>query len=77
MAGMVSTVTATTGTGPLAGDFYRFAELLTDAERAHLVLDHGVATFFADAGALHSFEGTREINTLVVGRAIIGHSAFA
>jgi glutaryl-CoA dehydrogenase len=41
-----------------------------------VVLDHGVAKFFADAEALYSFEGTREINTLVVGRAITGHSAF-
>jgi glutaryl-CoA dehydrogenase len=41
-----------------------------------VVLDYGVAKFFADAEALYSFEGTREINTLVVGRAITGHSAF-
>ena len=34
------------------------------------------AKFFADAEALYSFEGTRQINTLVVGRAITGHSAF-
>ena len=30
----------------------------------------------ADAEALYSFEGTRQINTLVVGRAITGMSAF-
>lgn len=41
-----------------------------------IVLDHGVAKYFADAEALYSFEGTREINTLVVGRAVTGHSAF-
>ena len=41
-----------------------------------VVLDYGVAKFFADAEALYSFEGTREINTLIVGRAITGHSAF-
>ena len=41
-----------------------------------VVLDHGVAKYFADAEALYSFEGTRQINTLVVGRAITGHSAF-
>lgn len=40
------------------------------------MLDHGVAKYFADAEALYSFEGTREINTLVVGRAVTGHSAF-
>ena len=41
-----------------------------------VILDYGVAKFFADAEALYSFEGTRQINTLVVGRAITGHSAF-
>ncbi|MDT7706956.1 MAG: glutaryl-CoA dehydrogenase, partial [Pseudonocardiales bacterium] len=32
--------------------------------------------FFADVEALYSYEGTREINTLVVGRAITGVGAF-
>ncbi|HZG90816.1 MAG TPA: acyl-CoA dehydrogenase family protein [Pseudonocardia sp.] len=41
-----------------------------------IVLDYGVAKYFADAEALYSFEGTRQINTLVVGRSITGHSAF-
>ncbi|HEV7469402.1 MAG: Glutaryl-CoA dehydrogenase [Pseudonocardia sp.] len=41
-----------------------------------VVLDYGVAKYFADAEALYSFEGTRQINTLVVGRSITGHSAF-
>ncbi len=41
-----------------------------------IVLDFGVARFFADAEALYSYEGTREINTLIVGRAITGHAAF-
>ena len=41
-----------------------------------IVLDHGVAKYFADAEALSSCEGPREINTLVVGRAVTGHSAF-
>ncbi len=41
-----------------------------------VVLDYGVGKFFADAEALYSFEGTRQINTLVVGRAITGRSAF-
>ena len=39
-------------------------------------LDHGVARFFADAEAIYSFEGTREMNTLIVGRAITGIAAF-
>ncbi len=41
-----------------------------------ILLDHDVARFFNDAEALYSYEGTREINTLVVGRAITGLSAF-
>lgn len=41
-----------------------------------IVLDHDIGRFVADAGALCSYEGSREINTLVVGRAITGHSAF-
>lgn len=41
-----------------------------------VILDYGVAKFFADAEALYSFEGTRQINTLVVGRSITGHGAF-
>jgi glutaryl-CoA dehydrogenase len=41
-----------------------------------IVLEHGVARFFADAEAIYSYEGTREMNTLIVGRAITGHAAF-
>lgn len=41
-----------------------------------IVLDHEVARFFADAEALYSYEGTREMNALIVGRAITGHAAF-
>ena len=41
-----------------------------------IVLDKGVARFFADAEAVYSYEGTREMNTLIVGRAITGHNAF-
>ena len=41
-----------------------------------IVLDYQVARFFADAEALYSYEGTREMNTLIVGRAITGHAAF-
>ncbi len=32
--------------------------------------------FVADSEAIYSYEGTREINTLIVGRAITGPSAF-
>jgi len=41
-----------------------------------IVLDYDVARFFADAEALYSYEGTREMNTLIVGRSITGHAAF-
>jgi len=41
-----------------------------------IVLDYDVARYFADAEALYSYEGTREMNTLIVGRAITGQAAF-
>jgi glutaryl-CoA dehydrogenase len=41
-----------------------------------IVLDYDIGRFVADAEALYSYEGTREINTLVVGRAITGLGAF-
>ncbi|MCL2794569.1 MAG: acyl-CoA dehydrogenase family protein [Microbacteriaceae bacterium] len=41
-----------------------------------IVLDHRAARFFADAEAIYSYEGTREMNTLIVGRAITGEAAF-
>ncbi|MGY1708289.1 acyl-CoA dehydrogenase family protein [Geodermatophilus sp. SYSU D00758] len=41
-----------------------------------IVLDNDVIRYFADAEALYSYEGTREINTLIVGRSVTGHSAF-
>ena len=41
-----------------------------------IVLEKGVARFFADAEAIYSYEGTREVNTLIVGRAITGQAAF-
>lgn len=41
-----------------------------------ILLDHHVARFFADAEAIYSYEGTHEINTLIVGRAITGIGAF-
>src|SRR6266568_241193 len=39
-------------------------------------LDHQVGRFVADAEAIYSYEGTREMNSLIVGRAITGFSAF-
>jgi glutaryl-CoA dehydrogenase len=41
-----------------------------------ILLEHQVGRFVADAEAIYSYEGTREINTLIVGRAITGLSAF-
>ena len=41
-----------------------------------ILLENRVGRFVADAEAIYSYEGTREINTLVVGRAITGFSAF-
>jgi glutaryl-CoA dehydrogenase len=41
-----------------------------------IVLDYDVARHFADAEALYSYEGTREMNALIVGRAITGKAAF-
>jgi glutaryl-CoA dehydrogenase len=41
-----------------------------------ILLDHHVGRFVADAEAIYSYEGTREMNTLIVGKAITGLSAF-
>lgn len=41
-----------------------------------ILLDHSVARFFADAEAIYSYEGSNEINTLIVGRALTGVGAF-
>jgi glutaryl-CoA dehydrogenase len=41
-----------------------------------ILLEHHVGRFVADAEAIYSYEGTREINTLIVGRAITGLGAF-
>lgn len=39
-------------------------------------VQHDVARFFADAEAVYTYEGTHEMNSLIVGRAITGLSAF-
>jgi glutaryl-CoA dehydrogenase len=41
-----------------------------------ILLDYNIGRFFADAEAIYSYEGTREMNTLIVGRAVSGFSAF-
>jgi glutaryl-CoA dehydrogenase len=39
-------------------------------------LDYQIGRFVADAEAIYSYEGTREMNTLIVGKAITGMGAF-
>lgn len=41
-----------------------------------ILLQHEIARKFCDVEAIYSYEGTNEINTLVVGRAITKQSAF-
>ncbi|MEO5315079.1 acyl-CoA dehydrogenase family protein [Pseudarthrobacter sp. CC12] len=41
-----------------------------------ITLAAGVARFHADAEAVYSYEGTHEINALIIGRALTGESAF-
>ena len=57
----------------------------TDVQLRHLIanyygmialIDHNVGRYVADAEAIYSYEGTREMNTLIVGKEITGLSAF-
>ena len=41
-----------------------------------MLLEYDIARYWNDAEALYSYEGTREINTLIVGRAITGLQAY-
>lgn len=41
-----------------------------------ILIEHDIARFVADAEAIYSYEGTKEINSLIVGRSITGKSAF-
>jgi glutaryl-CoA dehydrogenase len=41
-----------------------------------ILLEYNVARFVADSEAIYSYEGTREMNSLIVGLAITGQSAF-
>jgi len=41
-----------------------------------ILLDYNVARFFADAEALYSYEGTFQMQNLIVGKEITGFSAF-
>lgn len=55
-------------------------EIVSFARSIHggngILLENDVGRFLADAEALYSYEGTKEINSLIVGRAITGQSAF-
>jgi glutaryl-CoA dehydrogenase len=42
-----------------------------------ILLDHHVIRHMADLEAIHTFEGTETIQTLIVGRDITGIGAFA
>lgn len=42
-----------------------------------IVTDYDVARFFVDAEALYTYEGTAQMNALIVGKAVTGQSAFA
>jgi len=41
-----------------------------------IVADYNVARFFADSEALYSYEGTYQMQNLIVGKAVTGFSAF-
>jgi glutaryl-CoA dehydrogenase len=41
-----------------------------------ILLSYDVARFVADSEAIYSYEGTKQVNSLIVGRAITGFSAF-
>jgi alkylation response protein AidB-like acyl-CoA dehydrogenase len=41
-----------------------------------IVVDYNVARFFADAEALYSYEGTYQMQHLIIGKAVTGFSAF-
>jgi len=41
-----------------------------------IVADYKVARFFTDCEALYSYEGTYQMQNLIVGKAVTGFSAF-
>jgi glutaryl-CoA dehydrogenase len=41
-----------------------------------ILVDYNVARFFADTEAIYSYEGTYQMQNLIVGKAITGFSAF-
>ncbi len=57
-------------------DFYALGATISEEDQADAGLPGGRGCPVADAEAIYSYEGTREMNTLIVGRAITGFSAF-
>ena len=55
-------------------------EVVSQARELHggngILLSQNVARFVADSEALYSYEGTAQINALIVGRSVTGFSAF-
>jgi glutaryl-CoA dehydrogenase len=55
-------------------------EVVSHARELHggngILLSYDVARFVADAEAIYSYEGTKQVNSLIVGRAVTGFSAF-
>ena len=47
-----------------------------DVNPEFIFLTHAHGDHVADAEAIYSYEGTREMNTLIVGRSLTGLSAF-
>ena len=41
-----------------------------------ITVDTEVARYFGDAEAIYSYEGTHEVNSLIIGRHLTGFSAF-
>lgn len=41
-----------------------------------ILADRGLGRFFSDVEAIFTYEGTYEVNSLIVGRGLTGHSAF-
>lgn len=41
-----------------------------------MLVDYGMGRFFNDVEAIFTYEGTFEVNSLIVGRGLTGHSAF-
>ena len=58
----------------------RMRETVAWAREVHggngIIVDNNVGRLFADAEALYSYEGTFQMQNLIVGKAVTGFSAF-